>query len=128
MMAFTLPWPPATLSPNVRQHWRKHAAAKKSYRAACAWQAAAQGVRPMPPGKIAVSLRFVPPDRRRRDLDNLIASMKSGLDGLADALGVDDNRFTLAAELVTDGTIGGMVRVEVLSLPRQAGIGREVAA
>lgn len=59
-----------------------------------------------------VSLTFLPPDRRRRDLDNLIASMKSGLDVLADALGVDDNRFKLSAELADE--IGGFVRVEVI--------------
>ena len=110
---FTLPWPPRTLSPNTRKHWRAHAAAKKGYRTACAWHATCQGAKKLPPGKLTVSLRFVPPDRRRRDLDNLIASMKSGLDGLADALGVDDNNFRLVAELVTDGTIGGMVKVEV---------------
>ena len=113
MMSYTLPWPPKMLSPNVRKHWRAHAAAKKAYRTACGWRAAQQGAKPMPPGKIAVSLRFVPPDRRRRDLDNLIAAMKSGLDGLADALGVDDHCFTLQAELVTDGSVGGFVRVEV---------------
>lgn len=112
-MNFTLPWPPSALNPNVRQHWRKHASAKKAYRAACAWTARSQGVTAAPAEKLSVSLVFVPPDRRRRDLDNLIASMKAGLDGLADALGVDDNRFTLSAELLTDGTIGGFVRVSV---------------
>ena len=112
-MTFTLPWPPSSLNPNTRKHWASHAAAKKGYRTSCAWHAVSQGAKKLPPGRITVSLRFVPPDRRRRDLDNLIASMKSGLDGLADALGVDDNNFRLVAELVTDGTIGGMVKVEV---------------
>jgi crossover junction endodeoxyribonuclease RusA len=113
MTLILLPWPPSSLNPNQRQHWRKHAAAKKSYRAACAWQARHQGVGCITAEKIAVSLVFVPPDRRRRDLDNLIASMKSGLDGLADALGVDDNRFSLAAEMA-EGP-GGFVRVRVVA-------------
>ena len=110
-----LPWPPSALSPNGRTHWRTHAKAKKSYRQACALQALAQGVTAgcMPVGRVRVSMTFVPPDKRRRDLDNLIAAMKSGLDGLSDALGVDDHKFALAAELLTDGTIGGFVRVEV---------------
>lgn len=60
---------------------------------------------------LAVTLRFVPPDRRARDIDNLVASMKSGLDGLADVLGVDDSRWALSAELA--GEVGGFVRVEV---------------
>jgi crossover junction endodeoxyribonuclease RusA len=63
---------------------------------------------------LAVHLHFVPPDRRRRDLDNLIASMKAGLDGLADALGVDDSRWKLSAEApAAGGEVGGFVRVEV---------------
>lgn len=40
--------------------------------------------------------------------------MKSGLDGLADVLGVDDNRWTLSAELLV-GQVGGMVKVEVVA-------------
>lgn len=110
---FTLPWPPSALNPNQRQHWRRHAAAKKAYRLACGFHARHQGVGCLPPAKLLVSLKFVPPDRRSRDLDNLIASMKAGLDGLADVLGVDDACFTLQAELLTDGTVGGFVRVEV---------------
>jgi hypothetical protein len=39
--------------------------------------------------------------------------MKAGLDGLADALGVDDSTFRLQAELVVVGPVGGFVRVEV---------------
>jgi crossover junction endodeoxyribonuclease RusA len=113
MITLTLPWPPSSLSPNARQHWRAHAKAKASYRTACAYHARMQGAKQIEAQRMAVRLRFVPPDRRRRDLDNLIASMKSGLDGLADVLGVDDSRWQLAAELV-DGQIGGFVRVEVV--------------
>lgn len=113
MITCILPWPPMRLNPNVRQHWSAHARAKRLYRAACHIHARAQGVGRLQAEKVAVRLVFVPPDRRRRDLDNLIAAMKAGLDGLADALGVDDRCFTLAAELLTDGEIGGMVRVEV---------------
>lgn len=32
-------------------------------------------------------------------MDNLIASMKPALDGIADALGVNDSRFQLTASL-----------------------------
>ena len=38
-------------------------------------------------------MTFCPPDHRRRDLDNIIASMKAANDGIADALGIDDSRF-----------------------------------
>jgi hypothetical protein len=38
-------------------------------------------------------MEFCPPTRRSYDRDNLSARMKSGLDGLCDALGFDDSRF-----------------------------------
>jgi hypothetical protein len=37
----------------------------------------------------------------------------SGLDGLADALQIDDRRFRLIAELAETGTVGGFVRVRI---------------
>ena len=112
MIAFTLPWPPRELSPNTRHaHWSQLARAKKRYRSACALHAQVQGARRMEVKRLQVHLRFVPPDRRARDLDNCIASMKAGLDGLADVLGVDDSRWRLSAELAP--APGGMVVVEV---------------
>ncbi len=44
-------------------------------------------------GKIAARITFYPPDKRHRDADNMVASIKSALDGIADALGVNDRRF-----------------------------------
>lgn len=116
-MNFVLPWPPSVLNPNVRSHWRKHASAKKAYRLACAMTARSQGGRCLTAGKLAVGLVFVPPDRRYRDVDNLISAMKSGLDGLADALGVDDRLFRLlpAPELLEAAHVGGFVRVVVVA-------------
>ena len=108
-----LPWPPRALSPNSRPpHWAVLSKAKRAYRSACHYEALAAGWRMgtfAADDRLHVRLMFVPPDRRRRDMDNLIAAMKSGLDGLADALGVDDSRWTLTCG-VEDG-IGGMVRV-----------------
>jgi len=107
----TLPWPPKDLSPNARVHWTRLAKAKKAYRAACALQAQAQGVRRLAADKLHVHLTFYPPTRRAFDLDNALARMKSGLDGLADVLGVDDKHWSLGIERA--GDIGGMVKVEV---------------
>ena len=108
---FTLPWPPTGLSPNARSHWRTTAKLKKQYRAACAWTAKEQGGTRIEATNLHLSITFVPPNRRARDLDNLLASMKSGLDGLADVLGVDDSNWTLTIAK-TDG-VGGMVKVVV---------------
>lgn len=40
-----------------------------------------------------IRLLFSPPDKRRRDIDNMLASMKASLDGIALAIGCDDVEF-----------------------------------
>ena len=110
-MNITLPWPPSALSPNQRLHWSKLARAKKAYRAECAWQAIAQGMKPIKAERLHVSLVFYPPNRRAFDLDNMLARMKSGLDGLADVLGVDDKHWSLSIARADE--IGGMVKVSI---------------
>jgi crossover junction endodeoxyribonuclease RusA len=54
----------------------------------------------------------MPPDRRARDLDNMLASIKSGLDGLADALEANDRRFRYGLIDVADD-VRGMVKVKI---------------
>lgn len=107
-----LPWPPKELSPNARQNWAKAARARKAYRARCGAIGTAAGGRVLAgvSERLRVHLAFFPPDRRPRDWDNLLASMKSGLDGLADATGVDDSRWTLSFDLL-DPVPGGQVLV-----------------
>lgn len=121
MSSVIFPWPPKTLSPNGRPHFMVLAQAKKAYRAACKREALSQGlIAPKAPcgpvsglagSKLAVHLTFYPPNKARRDLDNCLAAMKSGLDGLADAIGVDDSKWKLSMEMAD--TIGGFVKVEV---------------
>ncbi|MEY2654294.1 MAG: hypothetical protein RLZZ524_1322 [Pseudomonadota bacterium] len=118
MLTMTLPWPPQALSPNTRHaHWSSLARAKRRFRSACSMVAKQHGAGRLESPELAVNISFVPPDRRRRDLDNCIAAMKSGLDGLADVLGVDDSRWTLTATL-DSSQVGGFVRVEVSPWPR----------
>lgn len=113
MIELTLPWPPKTLSPNSRPaHWAVLSSAKKHYRNDCFYHARKQGVRAMTAERLDVRLVFVPPDKRRRDADNCLAAMKSGLDGLADVLQVDDSKWKLTFELAQDET-GGFVRVQI---------------
>jgi len=113
-LVFTLGWPPKALNPNWSGHWAQKAAAKKAYRRACAAIVRdAGGLMPPlgPDDAVAVSLAFYPPDRRSRDWDNLLATMKSGLDGLADGLGVNDSLFRPTVTVADQ--IGGFVRVTV---------------
>lgn len=65
-------------------------------------------------GPIHVTLTFYPPDKRRRDLDGCISACKAYLDGLADALGVDDSRFTLSARIAPVCAHDGEVKIEVM--------------
>lgn len=112
MNELTLPWPPAACSPNARVHWSMKSRAAKAYRAAChvlAKQASLQS----PVGQALLVVEFVPPDRRRRDDDNLLAMFKAGRDGLADALGIDDNVFATQIRVSKKTTKGGAVRVRI---------------
>ncbi len=91
--AIILPWPPRELSPNARVYRLKKAAIAKRYRAE-AYERAGMNLLPMPSeGGIALRFDFHPPDKRRRDLDNMLASIKSAIDGIADAHEVNDQRF-----------------------------------
>lgn len=104
-----LSWPPKELSPNHRAHWTKIARVKKAYRRACALETKVQ-LKIIPTDDIiGVNLEFFPPKRYRYDHDNLIARMKAGLDGVADAIDADDHRFRVRAS-VSD-TTGGYVIV-----------------
>ena len=91
----TLPWPDKVLSPNGRYHWVVKSRAVKAYRMTC-WALALEAKLKAPAeGPIDVYLTFRPPSNRHFDQDGLISRMKSGLDGLADALGVNDQRFRI---------------------------------
>lgn len=109
-MNVVLPWPPKDLSPNARVHWSRRSKAAKAYRAAC-WAACLEaGLRSIAwEGEIHLWISFVPPDRRHRDDDNMISAFKSGRDGLADALKVDDKRFRIHPEI--SDKVGGTVNV-----------------
>ena len=111
-MRVILPWPTKDLSPNARGHWAIKARAKKQYRALCAWQAKSQGLTHIDAERLHLKITFVPPNRRARDLDNLLASIKSGLDGLCDVLGVDDSKWSMEISKADD-RIGGFVEIVV---------------
>ena len=113
MIEVTLAWPPKDLSPNTRAHWRQRSKAAKAYRTECAWQVKAAGPKPFfaPLGPITLDIEFIEPDKRARDLDNMLASIKAGIDGIADALGVNDRRFVF--HIRRADRIGGMVKVRI---------------
>ena len=95
-MIVRLPFPPAELSPNRKngKYWGSTITAKKSQREAAFYATKQAAVAfSAPTGYIPLSLLFLTPDKRHRDLDNLLASAKSAIDGMAQAIGIDDSRF-----------------------------------
>lgn len=99
----TLDWPPRQLSPNARVHYRVKSPITKGYlahasnttRVACHDHSLRDRIDPHSDDPITLEIEFHPPDARRRDLDNMLSSIKAGLDGIAEALGVNDQRFAL---------------------------------
>lgn len=113
MTEITLGWPPKELSPNARVHWAKLASVKKTYRLACAWQTKEQCAKLNRTDRpVLLELEFFKPNRRAMDRDNLLARMKAGLDGVCDALGIDDRIFSVVTIRVAD-EIGGFVKVRL---------------
>jgi crossover junction endodeoxyribonuclease RusA len=103
MLTVQLPWPDPKLNPNQSKgvHWAGTSALRKRARTDAFWLtrgAMLQNLMACRPdalgaGDVAVTITFVQPDKRRRDRDNILAALKPSLDGLAEAIGVDDSRF-----------------------------------
>ena len=92
-----LPWPSSKLRPNASSPgaWRIKQTAAKAYKADCAIACRAAGLEPYrgEATKLHLTMRFNPPDNRRRDIDNMLAQSKVGIDAIAEAVGVDDYHF-----------------------------------
>ena len=97
-LTLTLPWPDADLSQNARVHWAPRARAVKKARD-YGWGMTLAAMGPLGIKRatwgfpITAEYTFHPEIDRKRDDDGLIGRMKSYRDGMARALGVDDNSF-----------------------------------
>lgn len=110
-----LPWPDRVLHPNARPHWAVKAKAVKRARADARIFALAAGWdgSKLPDGPLYVWIDGYPADHRRRDADGLLSSAKPWLDGIADALGIDDRRFVLCTRIRDEVRKGGEVTVRI---------------
>ena len=63
-------------------------------------------------GDIGITLTFNPPSHRKYDLDNALASMKSGLDGIAEWWRIDDVRLNPIT--IRRGSVRSQASVEIL--------------
>jgi crossover junction endodeoxyribonuclease RusA len=112
-----LNWPAPGLNPNSRLHWSRKSRLVKTARQA-AWGATLEkfgSLNRLPKGsRVYLEMVFCPPDKRRRDADNIIASLKASLDGISDALGIDDSKF-VSTYSMGEPVKGGAVIVTVRS-------------
>lgn len=111
-----LPWPNRDLHPNARVHWARKASAVAKARAAAGWEVKTAKLKLGAVGAVKATIVFYPPNRRAHDLDGLLASMKAAIDGIADAIGVDDSRWTFVP-MKGDVRKGGAVEVTIEATP-----------
>lgn len=110
-----LPWPSTRQNPNASKQgsWRAKSEAAKTYKSACVSACDDQAVRPVLANEVAVEVTFCPPSLRKYDLDNRLASIKQGLDAVAEAIGVDDADWRSMALVRGKKVKGGCVLVHV---------------
>lgn len=108
-----LPWPDSRLSTHAKGHWRPKAKATKAARGAACTVARATGLRAAM-DRPTLEFTFYPPDRRRRDLHNMQGMCKAYIDGIADAMGMDDHGFRCVfPDRFEDPIKGGAVLITV---------------
>ena len=98
MLIVKLPFPAAELFPNRNngKHWTATFQAKERDKLEgwAATREAMDAVGPQEwPEHISLYLLYMTPDKRHRDADNMLAASKALIDGMAEALGVNDKRF-----------------------------------
>ena len=115
-MRVELDFPPACLFPNRAKgtHWTVTHKAKTLYRDNSAWLTKGQiNGWVSTDQNLALTITFVMPDKRLRDTDNCLAAAKAGLDGMADALGINDRQFQPVTIYREYGAKPGKMIVEV---------------
>lgn len=113
MLTVELPWPPS-----MNHYWRSVpgrgvlvSAEGRLYRQAVCAQVLIQRAAKKLAGRLEVAIYAFPPDRRRRDLDNLL---KSCLDALTHAgVWLDDQQIDVLSIRRGSASKGGCVTVEV---------------
>ena len=104
-----LSYPNKALWPNGRAHWAEKARQFKNAKLAAAWATKAAGFR-LADSPIPVHIEVRPmakgpaPDR-----DNCVSAAKAYLDGIADALGINDRHFAAPTVSISEQRTGQFV-------------------
>lgn len=112
-MRITFPWFLKELKPNWSGHYMQKAKAKSIYRSECE-RITLKELEHQDVDKECKEIHFTfyKPNKRHMDADNMLASMKSGIDGMCDALKINDKQFKRIVINVAE-EIGGYVEVEI---------------
>jgi len=106
----TFPWFPKELNPNNCSLYHIKAKKKVIYKDLWYWTTKEANIQKGDYREL--SIVFYKPNRRWMDLDNMLASIKSGLDGMCLALEIDDRCFTkITVEIGQE--IAGMIKVGI---------------
>lgn len=119
MIRFCLPFPDKALWPNGRAHWATKSRASKKHKE---WgyygvKAVADkrglGREIVVSGRVDWSVTIHPKTRNAIDRDNALASLKAYQDGMAQALGVNDNQFNTPELTFGEPIKGGQVVIRL---------------
>ena len=113
MITVTLPWPEIDTSLNARIHWAKRSSAARDAQLVGIVAAREAYLGTLEPCAHPVRIVFHPPDKRRRDLDNLLARLKKQLDGICRAYCIDDHLLHPITLDWGEMRYGGAVVVEI---------------
>lgn len=98
-LTVTLPWPDRRLFPNARVFWASKAKQVKTHRRLAYFEALKiqeaipAEVRSDETKSIFYRIIYTPKINRKRDEDGIISACKSYLDGVSEAIGINDFRF-----------------------------------
>ena len=110
-----LDYPDPVLNPNDKSHWfAKSESAQFAKAASYLLTKDAICKQGQPEPHFYLVLEFCPPDRRKRDLDNAEASMKSAIDGMFRALWHDDSEIVSTFKKWGAKVKGGCVNVTLV--------------
>ena len=116
MIELTLPW-----APSVNEYWhhdsRGHtyiSKAGRTFRAHVMWECKAKRI-PLQQGRLGLNVRACPPDRRRRDLDNVLKALGDALQHA----GVYENDNQIDDLRIYRGPVieGGALHVQIQAAP-----------
>lgn len=114
-----LPWPKPPLTLNAREHWRVKAQKTAAVRETVRLVARPDGVALAHPiaSEVEVELRWVVTDKRRRDVDNVTASLKPCMDGLRDAGVLADDHSGIVVKAYCSIELGPVKSVVLIVRP-----------